>query len=106
MNSLDEIKDKIAEFSDKTFGKDRPYTAPLHHLKKEVVEAIESGEIEEFVDCLLLLLDAYRKRFPDFDTQILLNCCDEKIQTLYKRRYGKPDENGVVEHIRESNDTN
>jgi len=99
---LESIKNQIAEFSDKTFGSERPFTAPLHHLHKEVDEAIESGEIEEFVDMLLLLLDAYRKRFPDFTTETLLKCCQEKIPNLYNRKYGKPDENGVVEHIREN----
>ena len=100
--SIEQIKEMIAAFSDEKFGSDRPFTAPLHHLKKEVNEAIESGEIEEFVDMQLLLLDAYRKRFPDFPVQTLLNCCEEKIViTLSKRTWGKPDENGVIEHIRD-----
>lgn len=100
--TIEEIKDMIAAFSDEKFGKERPFTAPLHHLKKEVDEAIESGEIEEFVDMQLLLLDAYRKRFPDFPVQTLLNCCREKIEiALPKRKWGVPDENGVVEHIRD-----
>jgi hypothetical protein len=99
--SIEEIKNLIAKFSDKTFGKERSFTAPLHHLKKEVEEAIESGEIEEFVDMQLLLLDAYRKRFPDFPVQTLLNCCKEKIvHTLPNRKWGKPDKNNVIEHIR------
>jgi len=104
MPNLDYIMAKIAKFSDTKFGVDRTFTAPLYHLKKEVDECIESGEIEEYVDMQLLLLDSYRKRFPDFDTQILLNCCEEKIETLYKRKWGLPDENGVVEHIRKEVD--
>jgi len=99
--NFEQIKDLIAEASDKLFGTERDFTAPLYHLKKEVEEAIESGEIEEFVDMQLLLLDSYRKRFPDFDTQVFLNCCEEKIQTLYRRKYQAPDEHGVIEHIRE-----
>lgn len=101
MKNIEEIRDLIAKFSDDKFGIDRPFTAPLYHLKKEVDEAIESGEIEEFVDMMLLLLDSYRKRFPDFPVQTLLNCCYEKIIiTLPKRMWGKPDANGVIEHIR------
>lgn len=99
--TIEEIKEMIAKFSDENFGNKRPFTAPLYHLKKEVDEAIESGEIEEFVDMTLLLIDAYRKRFPDFPVQTLLNCCEEKIVlTLPKRKWGKADENGVIEHIR------
>lgn len=100
MKTLEFVKNRIASFSDEKFGTERPFTAPLHHMKKEVEEAIESGEIEEFVDIQLLLLDAFRKRFPDFDAQTLIECCNEKIDALYKRKWGNPDENGVVEHIR------
>ena len=101
MKSLEEIKNIVAEFSDKTFGTDRAFTAPLYHLKKEVDEAIESGEIEEFVDMFLLVIDAYRKKFPQYTTQHLLDACYEKLTVvLPKREWGNPDENGVFEHIR------
>jgi hypothetical protein len=101
MTTIEDIKDLIAKFSDDKFGVDRPFTAPLHHLKKEVSEAIESGDMEEFVDIQSLLLDAYRKRFPELTVQDLIDACKEKITvTLPKRKWGKPDKNGVVEHIR------
>lgn len=104
MKTAEEIRDRIAEFSDKTFGIERPFTAPLHHLLKEVKEVIESGEIEEFADMQLLLFDAYRKKFPQFTFQVLLDCCDKKIDILYQRRWGNPDENGVFEHIRDASE--
>lgn len=104
-NTLEEIKNMVAKFSDETFGTERPFTAPLYHLKKEVDEAIESGEMEEFVDMQLLLLDAFRKRFPELTTQDLLDFCHEKITVvLPARRWGKPDKNGVFEHIRHDGD--
>lgn len=102
MTNLEEIKNLIAKFSDDTFGSERPFTAPLYHLKKEIEEAVESGSMEEFVDMLCLLLDAYRKRFPELTTQDLLDFCKEKIEVILPARtWAKPDKNGVIEHIRQ-----
>jgi hypothetical protein len=98
--TLDQLRDRIAEFSDRVFGKDRPYTAPLHHLKKEVDEVIDDGAIEEYADCLLLLIDSYRKKFPGIPTSWLLDAANSKINVLETRTWQKPDENGVFEHIR------
>jgi hypothetical protein len=101
MTTIEDIKNLVAQFSDHTFGEERPFTAPLYHLKKEVDEAIESGAMEEFVDMQCLLLDAFRKRFPELTTQDLLDFCQEKITVvLPARSWGKPDKNGVIEHIR------
>lgn len=96
--SLEDIKCIIADFSDRVFGKDRPYTAPLHHLKKEVDETIEDGDIFEYADCLLLLLDSYRKKFPDKSTDELLEACKQKMEINEKREWGEPDDNGVYLH--------
>lgn len=102
--SFEYVKQRITLFSDTVFGKNRPFTAPLHHLKKEVDEAIESGELEEFVDMQLLILDAFRMKYPDLSTEYLLRACDKKIDKLYKRKWGVPDKNGVVEHIRKGDE--
>ena len=93
---------EVGMFSDTTFGTKRPYTAPLHHLKKEVDECIESGSLEEFADCLLLLMDAYRKRFngKNMHDSDLIEACLKKLEVCKKRDWGKPDENGVIEHLR------
>jgi hypothetical protein len=99
--TLEDIKNLVAKFSDETFGVERPFTAPLYHLKKEIEEAVESGSMEEFVDMLCLLLDAYRKRFPELTTQDLLDFSKEKIEVILPARtWGKPDKHGVIEHIR------
>jgi len=99
MTRLDIIRARISEFSNVKFGQ-RPYTAPLHHMSKEVLEAIESGEAEEYADILLLLLDSWSKRFPGSSTDELLHAAESKIDILWTRKYGEPDENGVYEHIR------
>lgn len=100
MRNLQIIVDDIAKFSDETFGVDRPFTAPLHHLKKEVDEVIESGELEEYADCLLLLCDSFRKRHPELDADDLIESAYQKIKVCRQRTWGKPDQNGVIEHIR------
>lgn len=89
MTKLEDIKNLIADFSDKTFGEDRPFTAPLYHLKKEVDSAIQTGEMEDFVDMQCLLIDAFRKRFPDTPTQKLINLCKEKIEVIIPARTWK-----------------
>jgi hypothetical protein len=99
--TIEEIKNLVAQFSDSTFGEERPFTAPLYHLKKEIDEAIDSGDMEEFADMQILLLDAFRKRYPHLLAQDLLNLCKQKITVvLPARSWGKPDHNGVIEHIR------
>lgn len=98
--NLEFVKLEIAEFSDRKFGKERPFTAPLHHLKKEVDECIESGDLEEYADCLLLLMDAFRKKYPNYHSDILIQACLNKIRKCENRIWGEPDENGVIEHIK------
>ena len=99
--------DKLLKFqkihgiwSDKTFGSHRSPKASLCHLKKEVEEVIEAlTDVEEYADCFILLLDAARLAnipFPEiFDTM------KKKFEKNKNRRWAKPDENGVSEHIRE-----
>lgn len=42
MKTLEFVKNRIAAFSDEKFGAEGSFTAPLHHMKKEVEEAIEN----------------------------------------------------------------
>lgn len=101
MRTLQIILTDVAEFSDSTFGSGRPFTAPLHHLKKEVDEVIESGAVDEYADCLLLLLDSYRKRHPELDADDLIEAAYQKLKVCRQRKWGNADENGVIEHIRD-----
>ena len=100
MNSrLEQLYQQHRIFSDTTFGKATPYTGPLHHLKEEVEEAIESGAPEEFADMFLLLLDAYGRRFPENTSEDLLDTTFAKLTINKKRKWGEADENGVVRHV-------
>jgi hypothetical protein len=86
-------------WSDETFGARSPL-GPLHHLAKEVQEVINTpGDIEEYADCGLLLMDALRlSGFTMYDLYIAMT---DKYRKNKLRKWGKPDENGTFEHIRE-----
>lgn len=121
MKELQKLMDEIRAWSDKTFG-DAQRTIPiLHHLGKEVPELIEAlkkeeaagfdnsigvGEFSrrvsevkmEFADCFTLLLDA--ASHYDMTAEDLVEVSKSKLEINKARRWGKPDKNGVVEHIR------
>lgn len=90
---------EVAEWSDEKFGRNRSPEGPIHHLKKEVEELIaDPYHPEEYADCMLLLLDAWRLRGGNLET--LLIAARSKFEINKARQWGEPDENGVVEHIR------
>jgi hypothetical protein len=101
------LKYKAAKFSDKTFGREVPPTAAIHHLKEEVEELLECLEnktnpADEFADCFLLLIDAYRKYYGDeVNMNTLIDVSSKKLDVNETRKWGKPDKNGVVKHIKE-----
>jgi hypothetical protein len=87
------------EWSDATFGARSPL-GPLHHLKKEVEEVIDDpGDIEEYADCGLLLMDALR--LAGFTMDDLYDAMWLKFEKNKNRTWGIPDEYGCSEHIRE-----
>jgi NTP pyrophosphatase (non-canonical NTP hydrolase) len=106
MEELQKLMDEIREWSDATFG-ERQRTIPiLHHLIKEVPEAIEACKnpkndngVYELADCFMLLLDACNHY--DVDAAMLITYTYNKLSVNRKRKWGMPDENGVIEHIQE-----
>lgn len=93
---------EAGEWSDETFGKSygRGPEACIAHLKKEILELEkEPYDREEFADCMLLLMDAYRRAGGNIED--LFIATREKLEICKKRKWGKPDENGVVEHVDE-----
>jgi NTP pyrophosphatase (non-canonical NTP hydrolase) len=99
--------DKLLKFqkihgiwSDKTFGSTRSPKVPLFHLKKEVEEVLSAPtDPEEYADCFILLLDA--ARLANIPMQTIFEEMKKKFEKNKSRRWGKPDENGVSEHIKE-----
>jgi NTP pyrophosphatase (non-canonical NTP hydrolase) len=118
-NELQKLMNEIRQWSDTTFGKYRLATPMIYHLKKEVDELIEKlniwykgqyGGMEtmfenqkkirmEFADCMMLLLDS-ASHFG-ISAEMLLSDTREKLEINRTRKWGRSDENGVVEHIKE-----
>lgn len=96
------------QFFDITLWQEQTFTeanalSKLAHLKKEVkelIEAIESNDPEkrlEFADCFFLLFGAAKADGMTYDE--ICSALEEKFEIVKKRKWGDPDENGVVEHI-------
>jgi len=104
--NLNELKDKAGKVSDDMFGRERGPIGPVKKLRDEVdelLECFETGEDpgEEFADCLLILIDAYRKHYgDDVDMQKLIDDGSDKLDVVMKRVYKETDTPGVFQHVK------
>lgn len=116
MKELQKLMDSQKVWSDNTFnngefshGRSLPISHHLQKESKELTEAIENYldspsdstskcVQEELADCFLLLLDC--TAHIGFSVQSLMLLASEKHEINKKRQWGKPDANGVVEHIK------
>lgn len=100
---MKEILDDIWDFQITTFP-DSKALSKAHHLKKEVGELIDDLEgnrepesvLMEYADCFILLFGsvmAYGLNLEDIKSII-----QKKMAINRTRKWGKPDENGVVLH--------
>ena len=97
--TLSQLQKDIGEWSDKTFGEGDRFRGTSSHLREEVEELIESnGNLDEFADCLMLLLDLGRMR--GFNTCDLMSATALKLEINKERKWGKPQPCGKVNHIR------
>ena len=53
----------------------------------------------EYADCFLLLFGSAAANGMSYED--ICNCIDEKMEINKKRKWGKPQANGVVNHIKE-----
>ena len=93
----------ISTWQNKTFGK-ATALSKIAHLIKELQELIDDLQTNnpnkklEFADCFILLFGAAAS-----DNMSYKDICDainEKMQINYKRKWGKPNKAGIVEHIK------
>jgi len=119
--SLQELMNDISEWSNLTFGDGQRNPAIVYHLKKEVDELIDAlnkcnalgvdnsvgvGEFKrqlsetemEFADCFMLLLDS--AHHFSLSAEQLMDLTRRKLVINKNRKWGNPDKNGVVEHIK------
>lgn len=103
--SWESIEDQVGAWQDATFPAATPHSAATH-LAKEIREVLHAvnGQVphdalmEEVVDCWFLLLQLRRSLgvTPDaFRAAVMAKLAKNKART-----WGKPDDDGVVEHVR------
>lgn len=90
-----DFQEDVGNWGDTTFPNSNQQSI-IAHLKKEVVELSENNNPVEVADCLLLLL--YHAHKGGYD---LFQEAQKKFEIVKTRKWGKPDKDGVVEHIRE-----
>ena len=101
MTEFGRFQIEAARWADRTFGEVREPDGAVAHLAKEIKELAKSPYDDwEYADCLMLILDA--AHCAGIGADDLLNTAWEKLAINQQRKWGKPDENGVVEHVRET----
>lgn len=103
--NLDKFWNELSVWSQATFGSDsvRGPQGPLKHLKKEVEECLKNpSDIFEYADLLFLVFDSCRRAGFTYDE--LCTTVHAKLEINKNRRWGKPNENEAIEHIREDED--
>lgn len=96
---MEAFQDEITDFADKTFGAAGDPLPPLHHLRQEVKELIASPyDALEYADAFILLIQSAKR--ANLSMTQLLAAAKRKHQINLKRKWGKPDANGVVNHIK------
>lgn len=89
---------RMTDWAEKTFPQ-RTNHSILTHLRKELVE-IEANpdDLEEWADAILLFMHGLRER--NFNIAQLVEALEKKFEINKNRKWGTPDEHGVVEHER------
>lgn len=92
------IRQRHAEWSEKTFGNVGPI-GPLKHLSKEALEAADDpGDLSEWADMQFLLWDAQR-RAGITDEQITV-ALEEKLKINMARHWPEPKDGEPRLHIK------
>ena len=93
---------EISTWQKETFGQATAF-AKIQHLKEEIEELaidIATDGIDkrlEFADCFFLLFGAAAADGMTY--QDICQAIQEKFEINKARKWGKPDENGVVNHV-------
>lgn len=94
---------EITKWQKETFGQATPLSK-LAHLAEELQELYTDlinknpDRRLEFADCFLLLFGCAAADGMTYED--ICNAINEKMDINYKRQWGKPDELGVVKHIK------
>ena len=104
-NEWESFLNDMHQWQLKTFGKATP-VSKLHHLKEEINELIEDLEKgkdvafikHEYADAFFLLFGSLY--VYGFEIKHLLGWMKAKLEINKIRKWGKPNKNGVVNHIK------
>lgn len=95
------LEHELSRWSQETFGTDSergPYGA-LKHLMCEVAETlIAPDDLEEYADCLLLIIDASRR--AGFSLGALIEAASKKLEVNKARTWPSPTSQEPVFHIK------
>lgn len=93
---LDRLQDEIGAWSERTFPHSTPETILRHfqNESKELQDATDAETDQEIADCIMLLFHLAHKRRTSARDAIR-----EKFEICKKRKWGPPDEHGVVRHV-------
>ncbi len=92
----------ITKWQRDTFKISNPVTK-ISHLKEELDELLYDLEFDpkekrlEYADCIILLMGSAESDGMTYED--ICDAIDEKMEINYKRKWGTPKENGVVNHI-------
>jgi len=99
-----ELFEEIVTWQKETFGQATPLSK-LAHLQEEVEELIADLKSNnpkrrlEFADCFLLLFGSAAADGMSY--QDITDCITEKFEINKTRKWGKPNAEGVINHIKE-----
>ncbi len=93
----------ITQWQKNTFTK-ATALSKIAHLRQEIEELASDIETNnpnqnlEFADCFILLFGAANS--AGFSYNEILKSIDEKMEINFTRKWGKPNEDGVVNHLK------
>jgi len=97
MKTLDQLYLEITLWAEDTFGQDATNAGRVEHLREEVEElAKEPLDRYELADILILVIHHAWANHID-----LRQALEEKFKIVRKRKWMKPNEKGVINHVRE-----
>ena len=97
---VNDLQYDLKSWTEKQFPS-RNMRSILNHLRKEIAELEEApDDIMEFADCFMLLFDA--ASYQGLHMSDIWRAMGEKLEINKARKWGKPNSEGFVEHIKQS----
>ncbi len=98
-----ELFESVTKWQNETFGQ-ATALSKIAHLKQEIKELKKDVKKDnpakrlEFADCFILLFGAAASDGMSYEQ--IIDCISEKLEINKSRTWGKPDKNGVVNHVK------